>query len=181
MPNDTSTSKTRKLGPHATVVLMSVPLFSLVFFAPGAILYAISGQFLAIHLDHVRYVGSGPSLTKWFLLFAVSATTVLPYVALARWISARDTRPAYWAFAGPATAACLHLLSLLTPPVWWLLEYIHAMGFTPARAKGLIFGLGSYVFVLGFLWWALRPPKKAALDHRVASDATAPDSPVEAR
>jgi hypothetical protein len=34
------------------------------------------------------------------------------------------------------------------------------MGFTAKRIYGVFYGLGGYVVVLGFLWWAVRKPEE---------------------
>ena len=94
----------------------------------------------------------------WYVLVTFFLAIALPYTVLARCISHRKTRLAYWSFVIPTVALYLYLLLILTLPFSWLIQYINAMGFTPKRIYGLFYGLGGYVVILGFLWWAVRKP-----------------------
>jgi len=151
----------RKLGPLGTVVFLALALVPLASFAYGPFLYVVSGQLFASGFDRAHIGGAldQPSLTKWFFLFEYFGAMGLAYVAAARWMSDRSTRWGYWAFALPTTVLCGCLLSVLTLPVWWLVQYIDAMGVTERRVYGLVYGLGGYAMVLGFLCWAVRVSK----------------------
>lgn len=175
--------RTRQAGPVGTAVFLAMALVFLGSLAFGPFLYVVSGRLFVSQFDRVHVGGAldQPSLTKWFFLFAAFATVVLPYVVAARWAGDRSTRWGYWAFAAPTIALCLLLLSVLTLPAWWLLQYIHAMGFTPMRVSGLVFALCGYVSVLGFLWWVLRSPGKPLSDQGIGSDQATPDDLVETR
>jgi hypothetical protein len=97
-------------------------------------------------------------IKRWYFLLTFFLAIALPYTVLARFFSHRKTRLAYWSFAIPTAVLYLYLLLILTLPFSWLIQYINAMGFTPKRIYGLFYGLGGYVVILGFLWWAVRRP-----------------------
>ena len=97
---------------------------------------------------------------KWYLIFTVFSAAAVPYMAAARWIGYRRTRAGYWAYVVPAAGVCVCLLILLTVPFTWLLQYIHEMGVTPRRVCGLAYGVGGYLAILGFLYWAVRPLRR---------------------
>ena len=103
---------------------------------------------------------AGP-IKCWYVLFTFHTVILLPYTALARWMSHRRTRLTYWSFAIPTIALYLYLLLILTLPFTWLVQYIAHMGFTPKRIYGLLYGLAGYVLILAFLYWAVRRPKSA--------------------
>lgn len=154
----------RRLGPIGTAVVMAaalIPLGRFMHSRNGPFLYVVSGGLFADGFDRI-HVGSAldqPTIGKWYFVSTVFAAMVLPYVAVARWVSSRRTRAGYWAFAIPAAALCLYLLITLTVPFWWVVQYINAMGVTPRRIHGLVYGLGGYAVILGFFAWAVWPPK----------------------
>jgi len=120
------------------------------------ILYVLSGQIFHGHFDqHSEWQGV-PSIKVGFFLFTLFTAVAFPYVAIARWKSDRNTRLGCWAFSITTTALCICLLGPLTFAFGRLITYIHAMGFTPRRIYGLLYGLGGYIAVLGFLYWATR-------------------------
>ena len=143
---------------------MAMALAPLASFAWRPFLYAASGQLFASHFDgtHVGGALDQPSLHKWFFLFTWFTALVIPYVATARWMSDRTSLSARWVFAGFAAALCLCLFSILNLPFYWLLQYIHAMGFTARRVYGLVYGLMGYAAVLAFLRWAVRRPRNGS-------------------
>ena len=100
---------------------------------------------------------SGP-IGKWYVLFTIFTVTALPCTVLARWFSQRKSRLAYWSFVIPTVGLYLYLLLILTLPFSWLIQYIARMGFTPKRIYGLFYGIGGYIVILTFLWWAVRRP-----------------------
>jgi len=152
----------RKIGPLGTAIFLAMALVLLASFALGPFLHVVSGDLFRseFHRIHVGTVLDQPTIGKWFFLSALFAALAFPYAATARWMSDRSTRLGYWAFAVPTAALCLCLLSILTMPFWWLLQYIHAMGFTEMRIYGVVCGLLGYIVILGFLCWAVWPPNK---------------------
>lgn len=150
-------SPAQKVSPLATIGLMAMALIPFASFACGPFLYVVSGQLFASQFNpaHVGGALDQPSLTKWLFLFTFWTALVFPYVAAARWMSDRSTRLGYWAFAVSAAALCLCLLSILTLPFWWLIQYIHAMGFTLTRGLGLVYALCGYALVTCFFCWAV--------------------------
>jgi len=181
--------RTRGMGPAATALFLALALVPMASFAYGTFLYVISGRLFASGFDPVHVGGAldQPSLTKCFFVFTYFTALVFPYVAAARWASDRSTRWGSWAFALPAVALCVCLLSVLTVAFWWTIQYIDAMGFTLRRVCGLVYGLGAYTMVLGFLCWAVRSPGTktgtggaAALDQaRSAAGEGCPDQPAD--
>ena len=155
----------RKASPLGMIFFLALALVPLASFAFGPFLYVASGQLFASTFDRVHVGGAmdQPSLTKWFFLFTYFSALVLPYVAVARWMSDRSTRFGYWAFTVLTIALCLCPLSILTLPFWWVIQYIDAMGITPRRVYGLVYALGGYIAVLGFLCWAVWPPKESEI------------------
>jgi hypothetical protein len=162
LPRLGALSTARKMGPLDTVLFLTLALVALGSFAWGPFIHIVSGQLFANTFNPDDAVGGldQPSLSKWFFLFALFSATVLPYVAAARWMSNRESRWGYWAFAIPAVALCLCLLSILTLPFYGLIQYIGEMGCTVRRLLGLEYGLTGYGAVLAFLCWAVWPPRK---------------------
>jgi len=160
MPRLGELAQERKMGPFSTAVFLVIPLIALGSFACGPFLGVFSGRLFASGFNPVHVGGAldQPSLTKWFFLFMYFTAWFLPYVAVARWMSNRNTRLGYWAFAVPSFALWLLLLSLLTIPSYWLIQYVLAMGFTSTRVLGLFCSLFAYVFMFAFLCWAVRKP-----------------------
>jgi len=163
-------SRAHKGGALATALILMaalVPLACFMHSSDGPFLHVASGRLFAsgFDRDHVGTVLDQPTIGKWFLIFTVFAAVVLPYLTIARWLCDRwlcdrRTRWGYWSFAIPAAALCLYLLITLTVPFYWLLQYIHAMGFTPRRIEGLVYGVASYVILLGFFSLAIWVPKE---------------------
>lgn len=163
--------ETRKVGPLGTAIFLMIALVPLGSFAlseDSPFIYVMSGQLFASQFSRT-HVGSAldqPTIGKWLFIFTWFTAMVFPYVAVARWISNRRTRSGYWTFTIPTVALCLCPLTFLTCAFWWLLQYVGAMGFTPARMQGLIYGFGGYIILLGFLYWAVRPPNKTTEKSR---------------
>jgi hypothetical protein len=149
----------RRIGPVGTLTFLAVPLIALGFFALGPFLYVVSGGLFASEFSrsHIGGALDQPSLNKWFFLFLLFSANVLPYAAAVRWMSRRKTRFGFWAFTIPTAALCLMLLSVLTVPYWWVIQYIGAMGWTAKRFWGLVYGLGGYVAVILFFAWSVWP------------------------
>ena len=152
----------RKVGPLGTALFLAMALVALGAFAYRPFLHVASGELFAggFNRHHIGGALDQPSLHKWFFLFEYFTALVFPYVAIARWMGNRRTRLGYWAFAIPTAALCLCLLSILTLPFYWLIQYIGAMGYTRVRIYGVAYGLVGYVVVLVFLLWAVWVPNK---------------------
>jgi hypothetical protein len=126
----------------------------------GRLAYVLSGKLFTAEFDP-SVVGNAldqPTIGKQFVFFALFASLLIPYSLVVRWLSDRRTRAGYWAFALPTVGLYVCLLILLTIPFYWLLQYIHAMGFTPRRVEGLVCGAVSYTAIVGLLAWQLRRP-----------------------
>ena len=155
-------SRGRKVPPVATTAMLLAALIPLGWFMhdSGRVRHVVSGALFTSEFDQ-NVVGNAldqPTIYKQFVLFTLFAVMVVPYVLVIRWLSDRRTRAGYWCFAIPSIVLCLYLLILLTVPFWWLIQYVHAMGFTPRRVRGLAFGAVSFIVILAFLYWQLRPP-----------------------
>lgn len=152
-------SEARQMHPVSMFLFLGIGLAALGSFAFRPFLSIISGQLFASTFNGTHTGGAldSPSLHKWFHLFTFFSAMVLPYVAAARWMGGRGSRLGYWAFTIPAVALCMCLLSILTVPFYWLLQYIAAMGCTFRRLYGLGCGLAGYAIVLAFLCWAVWP------------------------
>ncbi len=152
----------RRMGTLGTAVFLGMAAVALGTFAYGPFLHIVSGGLFASAFDPIHTGGAldQPSLHKWFNLFVFFSAMALPYVAAARWMSERGSRLGYWAFAIPTVALCVCLLSILTVPFYWLIQYIGAEGCTFRRLLGLVYGFTGYGVVLVFLCWAVWPPRK---------------------
>jgi len=150
------------VGTAIIMVVVLVPLAWFGFSSDGPFLHVLSGHLFTGGFDriHAGSVMDQPTIGKWYVLFGVFSAAAVPYMAVARWISDRRTRVGYWAYAGPAAGVCVCLLIILTMPFYWLLQYIHEMGFTRLRVYGLAYGVGGYLVILGFLYWAARRPRR---------------------
>ena len=161
----------RKIGPLAAFILMLTALLLLLWLMHSNSTYASLPNLIRGKPFILRFQYPSRAIHLWYGGFTIFLAIALPYTVLARFLSHRKTRLAYWSFAIPTFALYLYLLIILTIPFNWLIHYINNMGFTPKRIYGLFYGLGGYVVVLGFLWWAVRKPgeKKRKLSH---SDST---------
>ena len=160
MRTDSNSQRTilRKIGSLAAFILMLTLLLLLVYLTHASSTYAsfpmlISGR---PFLRGFQYF-AGP-IKCWYILVTFFLAIAIPYTALARLLSDRKTRLAYWSFVIPTTALYLYLLLILTLPFSWLIQYINTMGFTPKRMYAVFYGLGAYIIILGFLYWATKIP-----------------------
>ena len=148
----------RKIGPVASFILMLTAVLLLVAImgnTHASIPNLTTGKPFVLGFQYP----SRP-IHLWYGLFTIFTAIAIPFTVLARCLSHRKTRFAYRSFAITTTALYVYLLIILTIPFCWLIQYIEAMGFTPKRIYGLFYGLGGYVVILGFLWWAVRKPKE---------------------
>jgi len=151
-------STLRKIGPLTSFVLMLALLLQLLvgMYNTHASLHNLIRGNPFIH----GFQFPSLPIQRWYGLATISIAIALPYTVLARLLSHRKTRSACWSFVIPSAALYLYLLIIWTIPFSWLIQYIDAMGVTPKRIYGLFYGLGGYVVILGFLWWAVRKPNK---------------------
>ena len=152
-----------KMGPLVSFVLTLTALLLLVWLMRTTYLSLLNYDKSLPRLISGRtfvYGSKYPDGIKcWYIAATFDTLILFLYTALARFLSHRKTRLAYWSFAIPTIALYLYLLLILTLPFSWLIHYINAMGFTPKRMYGLFYGLGAYILILTFLYWVIRKPK----------------------
>lgn len=151
-----------KANPIRMAVAMAVALVPLASRGFYPFLAVVTGSAFGRGFSHANagFALDQPTIGKFFLWNTVFSVTMFVLVSVARGMSDRRSRLGYWAFAVPTSIIGVLLLSMLTDAFCLLIAYIRDMGFTPTRIYGLAFGIGSYSAVLGFLWWALWPPKR---------------------
>jgi hypothetical protein len=153
-------------------VLMALPFALLIWLFQkdlfGMVSYVLSGRLFADPWDriHVGTTLDQPTIGKWYFWFSVLTVIILSYSAMVRRFCVK-TRLEYWTFMVPVTVLCCFLPCLLTMPFYWLIQYIQAMGPTPARICGLLYGIGGYTVVLGFWVWAIRSKTKSGFENRL--------------
>ncbi|OPZ06969.1 MAG: hypothetical protein BWZ10_02928 [candidate division BRC1 bacterium ADurb.BinA364] len=140
----------RKSGALGIALFLVLPLVALADFAYRPFLHIVSGKlfFSAFDRSLAGFVLDRTTIGKYYFLAAHFAAIALPFVAAAHWAGDRSRRAGCWAFAAPTAAIFLCLLSVLTIPFWWVIQYIASMGVTLRRLCALIFGLGGYAFLL---------------------------------
>lgn len=139
------------------IICVLVPL---VWISNRQFLYVLSGEVFHSTFDRHSLWGGVPSINAHFFMFTLFTAVSLPYVAIVRYKISRSSPSGYWSFLVTTTAICICLLVILTCAIGKLVTYIQAMGFTPMRIYGLLYALGGYVVVLGFLYWSARIPGK---------------------
>ena len=152
-------SKLRRIGTVTGFILMLTLLLLLIWLTHASSTYAslpflINGRAFMIGFEYP----SGP-IRQWYIGITAFLTIAIPYTVIARCFSHRKTRFAYWSFAIPTAVLYVYLLIILTIPFSWLIQYIDRMGSTPRRMHALWYGLGGYIVIAAFLYWALRRPK----------------------
>ncbi len=158
----------RKLGVVGTAVLMAVPLALIFYLFSDDVLnvrnicfHVLSGRLFTrqwdpIHPVHAGYYLDQPTIGKYYFHFTWMTVIVLPYLAIVRKRCARRTRLEYWTFVIPTVILCLLLICIVTVPFCWSIKWMDAAGRGPGD---MVVGLGGYIVVLGFFFWAIRPPK----------------------
>ncbi len=114
---------------------------------------------------HLGWAGPGQGvrcIEGRYTVFLFFSAIALPYITGVRWFSRRNTKLDFWLFAVPVIVACLYLLTPLTCAFSMMIDYA-STGITPKRIHGLLFGLGGYLTILGFLWWAVRKPRRQGI------------------
>jgi hypothetical protein len=112
-----------------------------------------NGSLLAERFDicHAGSVFDQPTIGKWLFLFTFMAVTSLPWALAVRWLSDRNKRGAYWAYAICGTLLGILLLCILVWPMVWLGQYVNSMGVTPRRLRGLRWGAAGGLVVITFV------------------------------
>jgi len=134
--------------------------------------FVLSGRLFTERFDivHAGWAMDQPTVGKWLIWFTVLTSVAIPYVGIVRWMSNRSTPFGYWLFTGASVVLSILLLSILSWPVSWLVQYICSMGLTPRRIAGLAYGIAGAIMVLTLLCWTVRRPGGfGAIDN--------PDSP----
>ncbi|MCI0499095.1 MAG: hypothetical protein L0Y36_05380 [Planctomycetales bacterium] len=149
-----------------TVFLSVLPLVLLAWVLeegePGAFFgtftYVLSGRIFneGWNRIHAGTVLDQPTIGKWYFWFTVFTVVWLSYMALVRRFCVRRSKLRHGIFAIAITILCLFLVCLLTIPFWWLIQYIHAMGWTPKRFYGVLYAIAGYTAVLWFGYRAFR-------------------------
>ncbi len=169
----------RKLGVVGTAILMGLLLALIalphseahVFDIRNVFSYVFSGRLFAEQWDitspEAPFVLPKPG--RWYVGFTPAAVIVLSYVALVRKMSARRTRLEYWTFVIPTAFVCLFLICIVTIPFCYALKWMDAAGRGPGD---MVIGLGGYIIVLGFFFWAIRPPKRKEESENLSTPDT---------
>lgn len=164
--------RARGLHPIVTFALMLLVLFPLawmelrsdynVLFSPDSLAYIFSGRYFADMLTPFDIVHAGfcldqPTIGKCLFWFAMFCALTLPYTMVVGLVSRRTTRVERLAFAAPTIFLVVLLLSMLVPPLQWLVQYVHSMGLTPKRIFGLFYIAANIPLMLLIVRWAILP------------------------
>ena len=150
----------RTAGPVATAALFvfGFAIMAWVFAGTEAfyrpVTFLFSGKVFA---DRPIVTGGAldqPSLHKGFFLFCFFSVIGGLLVVAVRWLGDRRRKAVRRLLCVLSLLTFLQPLSVLTITFYDLLRYMHAMGFTPARIAGLVFGLAGYAAVFAFVIWA---------------------------
>ncbi len=155
--------RTPKLGTIATAVLMAPALLLMVWILREQLFYVLSGKLFGSEWCRYNYIGLSrvpQPIRYWYFVATIFTVVVICYIAAVRWLTARNSKLSYWVFAAITSFLCIVPIIIHTTPFYWMLLYIYNMGFTQMRIYGLLYGLGVYIIILGFLYWALRVPKE---------------------
>jgi hypothetical protein len=154
------------------ISLLMVPVFAWVWPAakepfksvfngsvPG---YVLSGRLFSDRFDvaHAGFAMDQPTIGKWLFWFTFMAASSLPYAAAVGWLANRKTVTGRFAFGISASVLGVLLLSMLSWPLCWLVQYVCSMGFTPKRFYGLMYAVGGSSLVIGFIVWAFWNPNR---------------------
>ena len=124
--------------------------------------YVLSGEAFSKPFDigHAGFAMDQPTIGKWLFWFTFMTASSLPCAAGVAWLACRQERSGQLAFALWAGVLGLLLLSILSWPLLWLLQFVASMGITPRRLCGLLYSLGGGLVVATFVRWAVRRPRK---------------------
>jgi hypothetical protein len=170
-PESSFVSCLKDLPENKKATPFGIALFLLIAISPVVLLgwapfkYIISGNLFTSTFSRYRISGAldQSGISKYFFLFMYTGFQSSAFAAIARWAANRKTRLGYWTFIIPVFIMCIFLLSILTMPFYWLIQYIQAMGYTKMRITGLIYGAGGYLTVIAFFIWCAWPPDKKPL------------------
>jgi hypothetical protein len=150
-------------GVIATTALAVLPLVGLMwsmgqrlFF--GTFTYVLNGHIFKESWNRV-HAGSTldqPTIGKWYFWFTVFTVIGLFYMTIIYKFCVQKSKLRHWFFAAPLTILCLFFVCLLTIPFWWLIQYVHEIGYTGKRMLGLLYGIGGYLIVLLYYFWVVR-------------------------
>jgi hypothetical protein len=145
------------------------PLCGLVF--GGGLSYIFSGKIFTepFNIIHAGCAMDQPTIGKWLIWFAILTLMTVPMLLAGRLLNDRGSTARYWAFAAPAVAVTILLLSILIPPVCLLVQYVYWMGFTPLRVAGLAGAAAGFIGLVSLCWWNVRRPHTTKFkQHRLA-------------
>jgi hypothetical protein len=148
------------MGPLGIVFFLGMAVLPLAMWCSPAIRTLFTGGLFTARFD-LSWVGwtlDQSTIHCGFWRFTMLGGMASAYVAVARWLCNRTSRPGYWAFALPVVGLWLCLLSYLTCVFYGLIVYIHMLGITLLRLYGLAYGIGCYLLAALFVRWALRRP-----------------------
>ena len=157
-------STLRKIGPLAAFILMLTALLLLLYIMRHT--YAALPDLITGKAFTLRFQYPSHAIRRWYVIATLFSAIAIPYTVFVRCFTHRKTRSAYWLFVVPTVTLYLYLLIIWTIPFNWLIEYT-ARGVTTKRIQGLFYGLGWYVVIMGFLWWAVRKPGKKNLQTKI--------------
>ncbi|MBI2438024.1 MAG: hypothetical protein HYV36_04325 [Lentisphaerae bacterium] len=120
--------------------------------------FVLAGEIFSEPFDivHAGDALDQPTIGKWLFLLTVMTLSSLPYAAAVRWLSNRARGSAYLAYAVCAVILGVFLLCILAWPLFWLIQYVASMGFTPRRILGLLYAFSGGILVIGFIALAFK-------------------------
>ena len=156
-------STRRRIGAVAAFILMLTLLLLLLCWTDGAasLHRLINGQAFMYRWEDPPPDFEGPdfAIRFFYAVMTIFLALALPCTVLARCLSHRKTRSAYWSFAIPTAILYLYVLVSLTVPFSWLIQLIDRAGSTHRRINVLYYGVAGYILIAAFLYWVLRKPK----------------------
>lgn len=120
--------------------------------------YVMSGRLFSERFNtvHAGFALDQPTIGKWLFWFSVMSATSLPALALIGWAADRSRVSTRVVFGLARAVLGFFLLSMLSWPFLWLVQYVWSMGFTPLRVCGLCYVAAGGLGVLAFVVWAVR-------------------------
>ena len=124
--------------------------------------FILSGKIFSEHFNivHAGHYMDQPTIFKWLFWFTFMTASSLPYAAAVGWLSNRTGKSGYLAYLIGVATLSVFLLSMLSWPFCWLIQYVSSMGFTLKRIMGLFYGGLGAMLILGFVYSAIRTPKQ---------------------
>lgn len=155
------------------ILLLMLPILILVWsvarepvisvFSGALPCYMLSGKLASEPFDriHAGFVLDKPTIGKWLFWFTILTVVSLPYTATKRWFCNRTSPRANLAYAVCSAILGVLLLCILSWPLFWLIQYVLSMGFTPRRIQGLVYTIAGGLLVIGFVRWTFRRPEQS--------------------